>query len=113
MFLLLILTYFTPFSSASIVDFEHINVSWVIYSIFKFYGESMHEAHISIVLKMVENNFFLDSEHVRMGGMPPPPRLPKRVVCLFMLYAWFLKLILLGYNFFVAAIIRYAVKVYK
>ena len=29
-----------------------------------------------------------------------------------MLDAWFLKIILLGYNFFVAAIIRYAAKVY-
>ena len=29
-----------------------------------------------------------------------------------MLDAWFLKIILLGYNFFVAAIIRYVAKVY-
>ena len=62
---------------------------------------------------MVENNFFLDSEHGRMEECPPPPRLPKMVVCLFMLYAWFLKIILLGHNFSVAAIVRYAVKVYK
>ena len=29
MFLLLALKYFTPFSSASVVDFEQVNVSWV------------------------------------------------------------------------------------
>ena len=56
---------------------------------------------------MVGNMLFLDSEHVGMGNGPP-----KKVVCLFMLDAWFLKIILLGYDFFVAAIIRYVAKVY-
>ena len=55
---------------------------------------------------MVENMFFLDNEHVRMGALLPP-----KVVCLFMLYAWFLKIIFLG--FFVAATIMYAAEVYK
>ena len=45
---------------------------------------------------MVENMSFLDSEHVGMGGII----FPKKVVCLFMLYAWFLKTVLLGYDFF-------------
>ena len=58
---------------------------------------------------MVENMLFLDSEHVGMGNAPPQK---KKVVCLFMLDAWFLKIILLGYDFFVAAIIRYVAKVY-
>ena len=58
---------------------------------------------------MIENMFFLDNEHVGMGGMLPP----KKVICLLMLYAWFPKTILLGYDFFVAAIIRYTAKVYK
>ena len=40
--------------------------------------------------------------------MPPPQ---KKFICLFMLDAWFQK-ILLGYDFFVAAIIRYVAKVY-
>ena len=53
---------------------------------------------------MVENMLFLDSEHVGMGNAPPPQK--KKVVCLFMLDAWFLKTILLGYDFFVAATIR-------
>ena len=61
---------------------------------------------------MTENMFFLDSEHVGMGNAPPPPSPPKKVVCLLMLDAWFLKTILLGYDFFVAAIIRYVAKVY-
>ena len=34
---------------------------------------------------MVENVFFLDAEHVEMGGILPP----KNVVCLFMLCAVF------------------------
>ena len=51
--------------------------------------------------------FFLDSEHVEMGNAPP-----RKAVSLFMLDAWFLKVILLGYDFFVAAIIRYVAKVY-
>ena len=37
--ILLTWTNFTPFSSASIVDFKHVNVSWAIYSIFTFYGK--------------------------------------------------------------------------
>ena len=41
---------------------------------------------------MIENMFFLDNEHVGMGGMLPP----KKVICLLMLYAWFPKTILLG-----------------
>ena len=49
---------------------------------------------------MVENMFFLDNEHIGMGAMPPSQKKKKKVVCLFMLYAWFLKIILLG--FFVA-----------
>ena len=62
---------------------------------------------------MVENMFFLDSEHVRMRecSLSPPP--PSKKNCLFMLYAWFVKIILLGAAFFVAAIIRYAAKVYR
>ena len=36
----------------------------------------------------------------------------KKVVCLFMLDAWFQKIVLLGYDFFVAAIIRYVAKVH-
>ena len=58
--------------------------------------------------------FLLNSEHVQMGRMPllSPPK--KIVVFLVMVYAWFLKIIFLGYNdFFVAAIIRYAGEVYK
>ena len=55
---------------------------------------------------MVENMFFLDSEHVGMRecslSPPPPPPPPKRN-CLFMLYVWFVKIILLGAAFFVAA----------
>ena len=63
---------------------------------------------------MAENMFLLNSEHVQMGRMPllSPPK--KIVVFLVMVYAWFLKIIFLGYNdFFVAAIIRYAGEVYK
>ena len=37
----------------------------------------------------------------------------KKAVCLFMLHAWFLTIILTGYDFFVATVIRYAAKVYK
>ena len=43
---------------------------------------------------MVENMLFLYSEHVGMGNAPP-----KKVVCLFMVDAWFLKIILIGYDF--------------
>ena len=57
---------------------------------------------------MVQNMFFLDSEHVGMGKWSPPP---KKKSCLFMLDAWFQKIILLDYDFFVAAIINVA-KVY-
>ena len=52
--------------------------------------------------------FFLDSEHLGMEKCSPA----KKVICLFMLDAWFQKIILLGYDFFVAAIIRYVAKVY-
>ena len=48
------------------------------------------------------------------GECPPLSSPKKNVVFLVMFYAWFLKIIFLGYNdFFVAAIIRYAGKVYK
>ena len=40
--------------------------------------------------------------------MIPPPKKS----CLLMLDAWFQKIILLGYDFFVAAIIRYVAKVH-
>ena len=53
--------------------------------------------------------FFLDSEHLGMGKCLPPK---KKFICLFMLDAWFQKIILLGYDFFVAAIIRYVAKVH-
>ena len=33
------------------------------------------EAHIKIITEMVENMFFLDSEHAGMGGMLPPKKL--------------------------------------
>ena len=57
--------------------------------------------------------FFLNSEHVGMGKyFPPPPPIPQKVACLFMLDAWLQKIILLGYDFFVAAIIRYVAKAY-
>ena len=56
---------------------------------------------------MVKNMFFLDSGHVGMGNDPPPKK-----SCFFMSDAWFQKIILLGYDFFVAAIISYVVKVY-
>ena len=72
----------------------------------------MHEAHNGVIIKMVENMLFLDSEPVGMGNAPPASPPPKKVACLFMLDAWFLKIILLGYYFFVAAIIRYVAKVY-
>ena len=65
--------------------------------------------HIIVLLwKMVKNMFFLDSEHLGMEKCSPA----KKVICLFMLDAWFQKIILLGYDFFVAAIISYVVKVY-
>ena len=60
---------------------------------------------------MDENMLFLDSEHVGMGNAPPPPQ-KKKVVCLFMLDAWFLKIISIGYDFFVAVMTRYVAKVY-
>ena len=44
---------------------------------------------------MFENMFFVDSEHVEGKCF-----LHKKVVCLFMLYARFLKVILPGYDFF-------------
>ena len=56
---------------------------------------------------MVKNMFFLDSEHVGMGKYSSP-----LLACLFMLDALFQKIILLGYDFFVAAIIRYVAKAY-
>ena len=56
--------------------------------------------------------FFLDSVHVRMGKMILPPR-KKKVVCLFMFYAWFKKIIKLVYTFLIAAIVRHAAKLYK
>ena len=53
---------------------------------------------------MVENMFFLDSEHVGMRECSLSPHLPpQKRNCLFMLYAWFVKIILLGAAFFVAA----------
>ena len=61
---------------------------------------------------MVKNMFFLDSVNVRMGKMILPPR-KKKVVCLFMFYAWFKKIIKLVYTFLIAAIVRYAAKLYK
>ena len=45
--------------------------------------------------------------------LPLAPPLKKKKNCLLMLYAWFVKIILLGAAFFVAAIIRYAAKVYR
>ena len=66
--------------------------------------------HIIVLLwKMVKNMFFLDSEHVGIGKWSPPH---KKKSCLFMSDAWFQKIILLGYDFFVAAIISYVAKVY-
>ena len=56
---------------------------------------------------MVKNMFFLDSEHAGMGKCTS-----QNVFCLFMLNAWFQKIVLLGYDFFVAPIIRYVAKVY-
>ena len=56
---------------------------------------------------MVKNMFFLESEHAGMGKCSP-----QNVFCLFMLNAWFQKIVLLGYDFFVAPIIRYVAKVY-
>ena len=57
---------------------------------------------------MVKDMFFLDSEHVGMGKLSPA----QKKSCLFMLDARFQKIILLGYDFFVAAIISYVAKVY-
>ena len=67
-----------------------------------------HNSIIVLLWKMVKNMFFLDSEHVGMGKWPlPPTPPPKKKIncCLFMSDAWFQKIILLGYDFFVAAII--------
>lgn len=61
---------------------------------------------------MVKNMLFLDSVHARMGRMILPPR-KKKLVCLFMFYAWFKKIIKLVYTFLIAAIVRYAAKLYK
>lgn len=62
---------------------------------------------------MVKNMLFLDSVHVRMGRMILPLPRKKKVVCLFMFYAWFKKIIKLVYTFLIAAIVRYAAKLYK
>ena len=64
--------------------------------------------HIIVLWKMVKNMFLLDSEHVRMMKCTSP----HKKSCLFMVDAWFQKIILQGYDFFVAAVIRYAAKVY-
>ena len=34
----------------------------------------MHKTHIRLLRKMIENMFFLDTEHVGMGRMPPLPK---------------------------------------
>ena len=66
--------------------------------------------HIIVLLwKMVQNMFYLDSDHGGMGKWSPPP---KKRSCLFMLDAWFQKIIISDYDFFVAAIISYVAKVY-
>ena len=46
------------------------------------------------------------------GNDPPPPQKKKKRSCLFMLDAWFQKIIISDYDFFVAAIISYVAKVY-
>ena len=63
--------------------------------------------------------FFLDSEHVGMGKLsltpprpPPSQKKKKEKRFLFMLDAWFQKIILIAYDFFAAAIISYVVKFY-
>ena len=43
MFLLLTSTYFRPFSSVSIVDFEQVNVSW---DVFKLYPLNDRYSHL-------------------------------------------------------------------
>ena len=63
--------------------------------------------HVIILWKMVKSMFIPDSEHVGMGKWSPPQK-----SCLFMSDAWFQKIILLGYDYFVAAIISYVAKVY-
>ena len=69
--------------------------------------EKVYMKHIIVLLwKMVKNMFFLGSKHVGVGKWSPQKS------CLFMLDAWFQKIILLGYDFFVAAIISYVAKVY-
>ena len=62
---------------------------------------------------MVKNMLFLDSVHARMGRMILPPPRKKKLVCLFMFYAWFKKIIKLVYTFLIAAIVRYAANFYK
>ena len=86
------LNIFHTFFSASIVDFEHVNVSWLIYSTFKFYGKSMHKAHIRIILKNGWK-YVLSSEHVQIKRMLSPSK--KRI-----LSPWFLEIILLCYDLF-------------
>ena len=61
-------------------------------------GKVCIKHRIGLLQKMVENMFFLDSEHAEMRKCFPP-----KFVRLFILDAWFLKIILLGYDFFVAA----------
>ena len=56
---------------------------------------------------MVENLLFVDSEDVGKGKC-----FTQKICFLVHLDAWFLKIILLGYAFFVAAIIRYVAKVF-
>ena len=54
-------------------------------------------------------NSDLDSEHLGIGNAPPPPKKS----CLFVHVRGLVsKIILLGYDFFVAAIIRDVAKVY-
>ena len=56
-----------------------------------------------VLWKTVKNMFFLDSDHVGMGECSPPPSQKKKEGCLFTLDGCFQKIILLGYDFFVAA----------
>ena len=58
---------------------------------------------------MVEYMFFLDSEHVGMGAMPPPAK--KSYLFVHVTYL-FSKNYFARWCFFVAAIIRYVAKVY-
>ena len=61
--------------------------------------------HIIVLWKMVKNMFFLDSEHVEMMKWTPLPP-PKKKIKLFV------HVRCLDDDFFVAAVIRYAAKVY-